>query len=486
MINWAEVGKQFLYLKEDPLLFHQGIFLLIFSIFLIIYSFAIENKKWQHILIIGFSVYFYYKASGIFLLLLLLTISADYVASYLIEIQKNERKKKLILFVSILFSLSFLMYFKYRNFFLENLSFFNGKDYKLEKLILPIGISFYTFQSISYLVDIYKRNVSRPPFHQYLMYMMFFPHLVAGPIVRAKDFLPQLKRKFKLTKSNLNEAFFLITKGLIKKAIIADYIAQYSDIVFSAPQGFSGSEHLLASLCYTLQIFCDFSGYTDMAIGIALLLGYRLCLNFDSPYQSLNITEFWRKWHISLSSWLRDYIYIPLGGNQKGFRMQLLFLLVTMLIGGFWHGAEWKFIFWGAAHGTLLIIHKLWINFKSPKNESKWIKFTSWFITFNLVSLLWIPFRANSMEDSWVMYKNIFTNHNLGMILAVIETNPILFVLLVSGFTFTIMSKSWKNEIIQSYNRLDLVFKILLLIIVIQGMIQLKSSVVQPFIYFQF
>ncbi|MFY7668870.1 MAG: MBOAT family O-acyltransferase, partial [Crocinitomicaceae bacterium] len=309
---------------------------------------------------------------------------------------------------------------------------------------------------------------------------------VAGPIVRAKDFLPQLKKKFKLTKPNLNEAFFLITKGLIKKAIIADYIAQYSDIVFSAPQGFSGSEHLLASLCYTLQIFCDFSGYTDMAIGIALLLGYRLCLNFDSPYQSLNITEFWRKWHISLSSWLRDYIYIPLGGNQKGFRMQLLFLLVTMLIGGFWHGAEWKFIFWGAAHGVLLIIHKLWINYKSPNTESKWIKFTSWFITFNLVSLLWIPFRANSMEDSWVMYKNIFTNHNLGMILAVIESNPILFVLLVSGFTFTIMSKSWKNEIIQSYNRLDLVFKILLLIIVIQGMIQMKSSVVQPFIYFQF
>ena len=166
--------------------------------------------------------------------------------------------------------------------------------------------------------------------------------------------------------------------------------------------------------------------------------------------------------------------------------MQLLFLLVTMLIGGFWHGAEWKFIFWGAAHGVLLIIHKLWINYKSPNTESKWIKFTSWFITFNLVSLLWIPFRANSMEDSWVMYKNIFTNHNIGMILAVIESNPILFVLLVSGFTFTIMSKSWKNEIIQSYNRLDLVFKILLLIIVIQGMIQMKSSVVQPFIYFQF
>jgi D-alanyl-lipoteichoic acid acyltransferase DltB (MBOAT superfamily) len=486
MINWAEVGNQFLYSDKEPLLFHQGIFLLIFSVFLILYSFAVKNKKWQHLAIIGFSAYFYYKASGIFLLLLLLTISADYLVSYFIEKQKNDRNKKLILIGGILFSLSFLLYFKYRNFFLENLSHATGKAYTLETLILPIGISFYTFQSISYMVDIYQRKVKRPPFQQYLMYMMFFPHLVAGPIVRAKDFLPQLNKKFKLTKANTNEAFYLITKGLIKKAIIADFVAQYSDIVFSAPEGFSGSEHLLASLCYTLQIFCDFSGYTDMAIGIALLLGYRLCLNFDSPYQSLNITEFWRKWHISLSSWLRDYIYIPLGGNQKGFRMQLMFLLITMLIGGFWHGADWKFIFWGAAHGMLLVIHKLWVKYNPIGADNRWTNFVSWFITFNLVSLLWIPFRSNSMEETWVMYSSIFTKHDLGMILAVIETNPLLIVLLIAGFTFTIISKKWKDQIIQNYYRLDLPFKILLLVIVIQGMIQMKSSVVQPFIYFQF
>jgi D-alanyl-lipoteichoic acid acyltransferase DltB (MBOAT superfamily) len=316
--------------------------------------------------------------------------------------------------------------------------------------------------------------------------MMFFPHLVAGPIVRAKDFLPQLNKKFSLTKANTNEALYLITKGLIKKAIVADFIAQYSDIVFSAPDGFSGSEHLLASFCYTLQIFCDFSGYTDMAIGIALLLGYRLCLNFDSPYQALNITEFWRKWHISLSSWLRDYIYIPLGGNQKGFMLQLSFLLITMLIGGFWHGADWKFIFWGGSHGVLLVLHKLWMKRQPLKRNIIWINILSWFLTFNLVSLLWIPFRAASMDDTWLMYNNIFSNHNLEMFAAVVATNPMLIVVLILGFSLTILPKTWKNQIVQSYNRLDLPLKLLFLLIVIQGIIQMKSAEVQPFIYFQF
>ncbi len=486
MINWSEIWNQFLYNENEPILFHQGIFLFIFSLFLIGYSFAVKKKEWQHFVIILFSAYFYYKASGLFIILLLTTVTADYVFSYLIEKQENIKRKKYLLIGGILFSLSFLLYFKYKNFFLENLYTVSGNTYSPEQLILPIGISFYTFQSISYLVDIYKGEVKRPKFQRYLMYMMFFPHLVAGPIVRAKDFLPQLNKKFSLTKANTNEALYLITKGLIKKAIVADFIAQYSDIVFSAPDGFSGSEHLLASFCYTLQIFCDFSGYTDMAIGIALLLGYRLCLNFDSPYQALNITEFWRKWHISLSSWLRDYIYIPLGGNQKGFALQLSFLLITMLIGGFWHGADWKFIFWGGAHGVLLVLHKLWMKKQPIKQNYIWINMLSWFVTFNLVSLLWIPFRAASMDDAWLIYTNIFSNHNLEMLTAVVETNPMLIVILLLGFSLTILPKSWKNKIIQSYNRLDLPLKLLFLLIVIQGIIQMKSAEVQPFIYFQF
>jgi D-alanyl-lipoteichoic acid acyltransferase DltB (MBOAT superfamily) len=486
-MNWSEIIQQFLYNPDEPLLFNQGFFLFIFALFLICYSFVTSKNKYRQLLIIIFSAYFYYKASGVFLLLLVGTISIDYIFSILIDKQKAVLKRKILLILAITFSLSFLLYFKYKNFFLANTSFLFGKDnYSIEALILPIGISFYTFQSISYLVDIYKLKIKRPTYSNYIMYMMFFPHLVAGPIVRAKDFIPQLNKKFKLSKSSANEAFYLITKGLIKKAFIADFIAQYSDIVFSAPEGFSGSEHVLASLCYTLQIFLDFSGYTDMAIGIALLLGYRLCLNFDSPYKAKNITDFWRRWHISLSSWLRDYVYIPIGGNKKGFLLQLLFLLTTMLIGGLWHGADWKFIFWGGAHGLLLILHKLWQKFSPKINYGRWFSYLAWILTFSCVALLWIPFRANSMEETWMIYGKIFSEQNFTVIKGIVETNPLLIVILFVGFFLAILPSIWKNKIIQSYFRLDFYMKIIVLAIVIQGVIQIKSSTVQPFIYFQF
>jgi D-alanyl-lipoteichoic acid acyltransferase DltB (MBOAT superfamily) len=485
-MNWGEIGKQFLYIEDQPLLFHQGMFLLLFSVFLIGYSFVAKNKSPREYFIIIFSAYFYYKSSGIFILLLLTTISADYLFSIWLEREENERKRKWILAGAILFSLSFLLYFKYKNFFISNFDALSGSKHTLGKLILPIGISFYTFQSISYLVDIANRNIKRPVFQNYLMYMMFFPHLVAGPIVRARDFLPQLTRKFSLRGPQFNEAFYLILKGLIKKAIIADFVAQYADIVFSAPAGFSGSELILASLCYTLQIFCDFSGYTDMAIGIALLLGYRLCLNFDSPYKAIDITNFWRRWHISLSSWLRDYIYIPLGGNQKGFLLQLLFLMVTMLAGGFWHGADWKFVFWGAGHGTLLVLHKLWVKYFGKQFESTWFNGFSWFLTFACVSLLWIPFRAVSMDSTWEIYKRIFTSVDLGMVWEVMKTNPTLIFLLVVGYASTLLTLDWKDKIVKYVGKQDLLVKFLLLIFVVQLMIQLRSTVVQPFIYFQF
>ncbi len=486
-MNWSEISNQFLYNPDQPLLFHQGFFLFIFALFLIGYSFVTKSLQKRQILIILFSAYFYYKASGIFLLLLLATISIDYIFSILIERQQNTFKRKLLLFFGISFSLSFLLYFKYKNFFLENTSFlFGTNNYSFEALILPIGISFYTFQSISYLVDIHKLKVKRPAFTNYLMYMMFFPHLVAGPIVRAKDFLPQLTKKFSLKKSNLNEALYLITKGLIKKAVFADFIAQYSDIVFSAPDGFSGTEHVLAGLCYTMQIFFDFSGYTDMAIGIALLLGYRLCLNFDSPYKAKNITDFWRRWHISLSTWLRDYIYIPLGGNRRGVLLQLLFLLTTMLIGGFWHGADWKFIFWGGAHGLLLILHKLWKKYTADWKLGAWFTYFSWIITFSCVALLWIPFRANSMDEAFLIYSKIFTNFNVNMIQAIFVTNPVLIVVLTVGIVLAILPSIWKNQIIQSYFKLEFYQKMIFLVLIIQVVIQMKTSTVQPFIYFQF
>ena len=318
--------------------------------------------------------------------------------------------------------------------------------------------------------------------------MTFFPHLVAGPIVRASDFLPQLKSFVKITVSDIKTASFLIFKGFIKKAIIGDFVAQYSDLIFEDPSLYSPTEQLVGVLSYTLQIFCDFSGYTDMAIGVALLLGYKLCTNFDSPYKSLNITVFWRKWHISLSSWLRDYIYIPLGGNRRGLLLQLTFLLLTMLIGGFWHGANWKFVFWGAGHGLLLILHKISANVFRDRVffKSNLFKLVSWFLTFAVVALLWVPFRASSIQDSFVIYAGLFKGFDLNMLLALFNNNVQLILFLVLGFSLTMLSDKIKGKIKVWFERQDFIVITVMFVVLIQIMLQYQSSSVEPFIYFQF
>ena len=481
-MNLDYLLEQFSYHDEQPLLFHHGIFLFLFANLLVFYGLLTKHRKGQNWLLIIFSAYFYYKSSGLYFVLLLTTISSDYLFSILIN--RSTKYKRLLTFFGILFSLSFLIYYKYIGFIVESFGF-SPKELDVNELFLPIGISFYTFQSISYLVDVYRQKISVPKFQHYLLYMTFFPHLVAGPIVRAKDFLPQMNKKLSLSKSNVNEGLYLITKGLIKKAIIADYMAQYVDIIYSAPSGANGLESLVATLCYTLQIFCDFSGYTDMAIGISLLLGYKLCVNFDSPYKSTSITEFWRRWHISLSSWLRDFIYIPLGGNQKGPYLQLVFLMITMTIGGFWHGADWKFMWWGIGHGIILIIHKLFSKFIPITNSKVWHKI-SWILTFFSVALLWIPFRASNTSDSITIFKNIFTQLSFNGLGDMFLQNSLLIILLILGYASTLLYQIWKDRMKTWYTKESLLIKALILIVVIQCMFQIQSESVQPFIYFQF
>lgn len=464
------------------MLFHHGVFLFLFANLLIFYALLSKRRSYQNWLLIAFSAYFYYKASGIYFLLLLSTITSDYLFS--IAIIRSEKFKKLLTILGVLFSLSFLLYYKYAKFFIESIGL-SAKEWEVDNLYLPIGISFYTFQSISYLVDVYRNKIELPKFQNYLLYMTFFPHLVAGPIVRAKDFLPQLKKKLTLSKANVNEGLYLISKGLVKKAIIADFVGQYVDIIYAAPSGANGLESLIATLCYTLQIFCDFSGYTDMAIGIALLLGYKLCVNFESPYQSFSITEFWRRWHISLSSWLRDFIYIPLGGNQKGPNLQLLFLMITMTIGGFWHGADWKFMWWGIGHGLILVIHKLVSKYTKDWNSVYWNGF-SWFLTFSCVALLWIPFRALNASDSWVIFQNIFTKMSFSGFGQMFQQNSLLIGLLILGFTATLLNQGIKERFKRWYVNEHIIVKMVLLLLIIQCMYQVQSSTIQPFIYFQF
>lgn len=484
MIDFSALLQQFTYQEEQPLLFHHGLFLFLFANFLILYGLLYSKAKLQKALLVAFSFYFYYKSSGNYLLLLLLTISADYLFSLLITKVQSQRVSKIITAVAILFSLSFLLYFKYLDFFLRSFGFGSESNNSLAHF-LPIGISFYTFQSISYLVDIHRQKIKVPAFLDYLLYMSFFPHLVAGPIVRAKDFLPQLRKKVKVSKANLNEGFYLITKGFIKKALIADFIAQYVDIIYASPKGVGGVEAVFAVLGYALQIFCDFSGYTDMAIGVALLLGYRLCLNFDSPYKAIHITEFWRKWHISLSSWLRDFIYIPLGGNQKGFKLQLFFLLLTMTIGGLWHGADWKFIWWGIGHGLLLIIHKIILKAFGP-TTNKWGMAFSWLLTFVCVVLLWIPFRAQSLTDTAHIFSALAKGIDWPTLQIFCTQNWNFVLVLVSGFALTLIPVALKEQIQKFYLKESYVVKLVMFIVLIQLMYEFQSAEIQPFIYFQF
>lgn len=351
------------YDKEAPMIFSSGLFLFLFIGFFIIYKALRKHTLARIIYVTLFSLYFYYKSSGGgYFVLLLVTASSDFLIGQFIDTSNSRLQKKCWVTLSLLVNLGMLGYFKYTNLILSLLSQSGrhlGVFFGIERLqeipfervdiFLPVGISFFTFQSLSYIIDIYRGRIT--PLHRwvdYVFYVSFFPQLVAGPIVRARDFIPQMYKEPTLSRSHFGEGLFLIVCGLFKKAVISDYIGvNFVDRIFDAPLLYSGVENLMGIYGYALQIYCDFSGYSDMAIGLALWLGFRFNINFDSPYQSATITEFWRRWHISLSSWLKDYLYISLGGNRKGKVRTYVNLFITMLLGGLWHGAFIRFIIWG-------------------------------------------------------------------------------------------------------------------------------------------
>lgn len=397
------------YDAHSPMIFSSGLFWALFLLFMPVYA-LMRRRLWQMIaFVVAFSLYFYYKSSGLFFVLLICTSLVDWSLSRLIPMLETRRARLCCMWCSIALSLSILGYFKYANFFLWNWNSMVGGNFQPLDIILPVGISFYTFQSISYVVDVYKGRIApTATWLEYLFFLSFFPALVAGPIVRADYFIPQIRERHQADRREIYLGLWLILLGVLKKALVADYIAQYNDLIFNSPTGYSGFESLMGVIGYTMQIYCDFSGYSDMAIGIALIMGFRLMKNFDFPYKSKNLTEFWRRWHISLSTWLRDYVYIPLGGNRKGKVRTYVNNFLTMLLGGLWHGAAWKFVFWGAMHGVGLAVHKLcrpWLD-RLPR----WwcIKALSWSLTMVYVSLLWVFFRA----DNQLVHHHLHCRHD--------------------------------------------------------------------------
>ena len=325
-----------------------------------------------------------------------------------------------------------------------------------------------------------------------MFYLSFFPQLVAGPIVRARDFIPQIRQPLRVTRRMFGLGVALIIIGLIKKAVISDYISlNFVDRIFDDPALYSGFECLMGIYGYALQIYCDFSGYSDMAIGIALLLGFRFPKNFDAPYKSATITEFWRRWHISLSSWLRDYLYISLGGNRKGRVRTYVNLLLTMLLGGLWHGAAVRFILWGALHGVALALHKMWMAVVpwakiNGKDMNIVLRVAGIVLTFNLVCFGWLLFRAEDMQTVHVMLYQIFNNFNPAIIPQVVEGYKAVFALIVLGYAMHFLPEKIDIDIRNRVVNASFWWQVALMALTIWCVMQIKSSDIQPFIYFQF
>lgn len=487
------------------MIFSSGMFLFLFLGFAAIYCLLNRVNTLRILFVTLFSYYFYYKSSGLYFgILAAVTISDFFIGKKIGGLMKKShegikvkvkararRRAKRLVALSVIIDLGILAYFKYTNFFAGMLAPLWTDNFQPWDIFLPVGISFFTFQSLSYTIDIYREKITPlTNVLDYAFFVSFFPQLVAGPIVRAKDFIPQIRKPLLVTNRMFGEGVFLIIAGLFKKAVISDYISvNFVERVFDSPEVYSGLENLLGIYGYTLQIYCDFSGYSDMAIGIALLLGFRFPKNFDAPYKSASPTEFWRRWHISLSSWLKDYLYISLGGNRLGKIRQYINLILTMLLGGLWHGASLNFVVWGGLHGVALAFDKIknqLLGRGKNYRSTGFVRFIEVILTFHFVAFCWIFFRHSSFESAWTMITSVFTNFQSQIFLDWIDSYAIVAGMMALGYILHFLPTSLTTRAKICMMRTNILLQALLVIIVIYIIIQVKSSDIQPFIYFQF
>jgi len=492
---------------DKPFVFTSAAFWIFFLFVLAGYSLVYKKLVIRNIYLFLVSLFFYYKAGGLFLFILVFVTIVDYTCGFLIFKSKRVAGKRFFVLLSIISNLGLLGYFKYTGFIIniinelfgtqfqvyDLLSNFSnsilGTTFDISYIILPVGISFFTFQSLSYTIDVYRKKME--PVRNIIdfgFYVSFFPHLVAGPIVRASVFIPQIYQEFKLSKHEFSHAIYMISKGLIKKIIISNFIAlNLVDRVFDAPTIYSGFENLLAVYGYGLQIYCDFSGYTDIAIGVALILGFRLPVNFNSPYKARSITDFWKRWHISLSQWLRDYLYISLGGNRKGKLRTYFNLMLTMLLGGLWHGASLRFVIWGGLHGIGLVINRIWDSIFKNHLRTRWIgRAFAVFLTFQFVNFCWIFFRAPDMESVKVMLKQIFENFSPGSYMTVLPAYSNALILMAVAYIIHFLPERIKESYRGVFIEIPVVAQLVVVMLVAILLFQMRTTEIMPFIYFRF
>ena len=479
------------------MLFNSIDFAIFLPIVFILYWFVTnKNIKLQNLIIVAASYVFYGWWSWIFLSLILFSTIVDYLVGLGLEKEENKNKRKLLLLASILINLGFLSVFKYYNFFLDNFitafSFF-GTDIKANSLnlILPVGISFYTFQTLSYTIDVYKRKFEpTKDFIAFAAFVSFFPQLVAGPIERAANLLPQFYRKRIFEYDKAVDGLRQILWGLFKKIVIADNSAKIANEIFNNSTDYSGSTLVLGAIFFAFQIYGDFSGYSDIAIGTSRLFGFNLIQNFAFPYFSRDIAEFWRRWHISLSTWFRDYLYIPLGGSRCGTSMKVRNTFIIFLVSGFWHGANWTFIVWGALNALyfipLLLLKKNRINTNIVAQEKYLPTIKEFFqisLTFSLTVLAWVFFRAENIDHAWSYMTTIFSKSLFTMPYYAGMERPMLLVILLIVVEWGGRKNKFALENLK--NKYNSPIRWMLYLLLVMSIVIYKTGN-QEFIYFQF
>lgn len=470
------------------MLFNSYVFIFVFLPISTILYFLLNKLKLtiaSRIWLVIASLIFYGWWKKEYVLLIIISILVNYAFGNILTRLSDSQKifyGKQVLFFGICFNLLLLCYYKYTNFFISNINHIINTNIPLFDIILPLGISFFTFTQTAYLVDSYKGGVKEYSLLNYFLFVTFFPHILAGPIIHHKEMMPQFSRLRNkiLNNKNLASGIYLFSIGLAKKVLIADTFA------ILANQGFNNAENLgffdswAISLSYTFQLYFDFSGYTDMALGSALMFNIKLPANFNSPYKALSIQDFWRRWHITLSRFLRDYVYIPLGGNRVILPINLLNLFVTFLIGGIWHGAGWTFVAWGALHGVAMVINRLWsaYNLKMPK-------ILAWFLSFNFVNIAWVFFRANSFDSAFSILKTMLGFNGIPFLTSAPFGTPIprrFFILLPLFMTICIALKN-SNQMLENYKPS---WKIAVFTGIIFAISIMSLTKVSEFIYFNF
>ena len=487
LAQWIE--GLFTFQANSPLMMGSIPFALLFIPFLAVYTILRNYSRTAMMMyVICFGLFFAYKVNGTMMWLLPLTACINYAITQEMRLHEGKARKYLLTLV-ICIDLALLCYFKYTNFIIGDvLNAMLSTNFSLHTIALPVSISFYTFQAISYAVDTYKRKFDMEvTLLEYCFYLTFFPLLLAGPITRAKNLIPRLKRNQQASSRMLWLGLFLIMLGLVKKNMLSDYIAQFNNWVFDAPQTFSGFENVAALFGYPVQIFLDFSGYSDMSIGVAAILGFYLPDNFNFPYRSLSVTEFWRRWHISLSFWFRDYLYIPLGGNRKGTLRMYLNNFLTMLVAGLWHGSSWMFVIWGALHGFGLVVHKFFsrqLGIKIPSTKAG--NFLSWFITYLYVCFAWSFFRATDLGKLGDMYQKVFHDFSLDYLVPFFHARTGWMLCVIGVMLSYLFTERQYKRMQLRFITLPWLVKLMLFIVCLQMVVEMSQENVQPFIYTQF